>query len=351
MLRLRSVHIRQLISLSLSLFFYLCMLPTISSAPARAKSAAPKENLPLQEQRPQSPNIPTPAPGSVYRQTNFISDIPGFAFIQDPLLVNPWGITTRGTSPFWVANNGTSTTQLIRGDVSGSPVVLNTSPQTITIPGGLPTGAVSNTTSDFVVTPPVGSPAPALFIFDSITGNINAWIAALGNTTKIVASQPGHVYTGLAIGSNSGGNRLYAADFANGAIDGFNGTFTLTTTTGGFVDATIPTAPGNTYHPFNITNLGGSLYVMYAKVDPMTGRSQAGAGNGFARKFSTDGVRDPLFVINNGPLNAPWGATIAAASFGIFGGALLVGNFGEGGASINAFNPSTGAFLGTLNNE
>ena len=125
-----------------------------------------------QQQLP--PNIPTPAPGSVYRQTNFISDIAGFAFVQDPLLVNPWGITTRGTSPFWVANNGTNTTQLIRGDVSGSPVVLNASPQTITIPGGLPTGAVSNSTSDFVVTPPVGSPAPALFIFDSITGNINA---------------------------------------------------------------------------------------------------------------------------------------------------------------------------------
>ena len=59
---------------------------------------------PVTAQEPQgpviTPNIPTPAPGSVYRQTNFISDIPGFAFIQDPLLVNPWGITTRGTSPF-----------------------------------------------------------------------------------------------------------------------------------------------------------------------------------------------------------------------------------------------------------
>src|SRR5437762_4433148 len=127
---------------------------------------------PVTAQEPQgpviTPNIPTPAPGSVYRQTNFISDIAGFAFVQDPLLVNPWGITTRGTSPFWVANNGTSTTQLIRGDVSGSPVVLNTSPQTVTIPGGLPTGVVGNSTIDFQITPPGGgSPAAANFIFDS----------------------------------------------------------------------------------------------------------------------------------------------------------------------------------------
>src|SRR5207248_5521368 len=53
----------------------------------------------------------------------------------------------------------------------------------------------------------------------------------------------------------------------------------------------------------------------------------------------------------NGALNSPWGAVIAPASFGIFGGALLVGNFGEGNPSIHAFNPTTGAFLGTLQNE
>src|SRR4030095_15423132 len=31
--------------------------------------------------------------------------------------------------------------------------------------------------------------------------------------------------------------------------------------------------------------------------------------------------------------------------------ALLFGNFGEGNPSIHAFNPTTGAFLGTLQNE
>jgi uncharacterized protein (TIGR03118 family) len=117
------------------------------------------------------------------------------------------------------------------------------------------------------------------------------------------------------------------------------------------VDPTIPTVAGNTYHPFNIEAIGGSLYVMYAKVDPMTGLDEEGVGNGFVRRFNANGVRDLTFGINNGALNSPWGVTIAPAPFGIFGGALLVGNFGEGNPSIHAYNPTTGAFLGTLQDE
>jgi uncharacterized protein (TIGR03118 family) len=261
--------------------------------------------------------------------------------------VNPWGITVRGTSPFWVANNGTSTTQLIRGDVAGAPFVLNASPQTINIPGGLPTGTVGNSTTDFQITPPGGgTPAASLFIFDSITGNITAWNGSSGASAQNVVSMPGHVWTGLAIGSNAGGNRLYAADFANNHIDVFNGAFTATTVTGGFIDATIPAG----YAPFNIQNLGGSLYVTYAKFG-MDGRDEEGVGHGYVRKFNTDGVRDLTFAINTGALNSPWGLAIAPASFGIFGGSLLVGNFGEGNPSIHSYNPSTGAFLGTLQNE
>jgi uncharacterized protein (TIGR03118 family) len=198
------------------------------------------------------------------------------------------------------------------------------------------------------------SSCPAAFIFSSITGNIVGWNPSAGpnsTTGVIAASHPGRVYTGLANGSNSGGNRLYAADFANGNIDVYDDNYALTTTTGGFVDPTIPTTAGNTFHPFNIQNIGGQLYVMYAKVDPMTGRDVDGVGNGFVRRFNTDGVRDLTFGIDNGPLNSPWGVAIAPASFGIFGGALLIGNFGEGNPSIHAFNPTTGAFLGVVQNE
>ena len=293
------------------------------------------------------PLVPVIPPGSAYRQTNFVSDVPGVAFVLDPLLVNPWGIALSNSSPFWIANNGTSTTQLVRGDVGGAPVVLNPSLQTVTIPGGLPTGAVRNSTSDFQITPMGGgSPAAAAFIFDSETGNIVAWNGASGTTAQNVVANAGHNYTGLAIGSNAGGNRLYAADLINNHIDVFDGTFTPTTVTGGFIDPTIPAD----YHVFNIQNLGGSLYVTYAQVDPMSGEEINGPGLGYVRKFDTDGVRDTAFAINNGPLDAPWGMTIAPASFGIFGGTLLVGNFSDNGI-INAFNPTSGAFLGTLQNE
>jgi uncharacterized protein (TIGR03118 family) len=267
------------------------------------------------------------------------------------LLVNPWGISATASSPFWVANNGTSTTQLIRAS-SGSPVVLNASPQTITIPDGLPTGTVSNPFTDFLVTPPMGVPAKANFIFASETGNIIAWQPALGNTAQIVASHADRVYKGLAIGTNGGGNRLYAADFLNGNIDVYDGTFALTTVSGGFVDPTIPSTPGNTFHPFNIQAIGSSIYVMYAKVGT-DGEEEDGLGNGFVRRFNTDGVRDLTFGINNGPLNSPWGCVIAPGSgnFGLYSGDLLIGNFGEGNPSIHAFSATTGAFLGTLQNE
>jgi len=292
--------------------------------------------------------VPPIAPGSAYRLRTLLSDVPGLAPIQDPFLVNPWGLTVRATSPFWVVNNGTNTTQLIKGDVSGAPVVLNPSPQTVNMPSGvgLPTGVVSNSAPDFQITPPAGgAAAPANFIFDTMTGNITAWNGASGTAAQIVVSMPGHVLTGLAIGANGGGNRIYAADFANNHIDVFTGTFAPTTVASGFLDPTIPAG----FSPFNIQNLGGSLYVAYAKVG-INGPA-SGVGNGFVRKFDTDGKRDLNFGIDNGELNAPWGLTSAPNSFGIFGGALLVGNFGEGNPSIHAYNPTNGAFLGTLKDE
>ena len=130
---------RKFFGVALTLLLAFAFLPGLP-APTRARVVA----APAAQGRRGDPQVPVIAPGSAYRQTNFISDIPGLAPLLDPLLVNCWGITVRGTSPFWIVNNGTSTTQLVRGDVGGAPVVLNPNPQTITIPGGLPTGAVGN---------------------------------------------------------------------------------------------------------------------------------------------------------------------------------------------------------------
>src|SRR5947209_6139117 len=78
-----------------------------------------------------------------YQQTNLVSDLPGVAAVTDPHLINPWGISLSSTSPFWVADNGTSVSTLYDGQ--GHPI-----PLVVTIPppaGGtvaLPTGTVYN---------------------------------------------------------------------------------------------------------------------------------------------------------------------------------------------------------------
>jgi uncharacterized protein (TIGR03118 family) len=276
-----------------------------------------------------------------YRQTNLVSDLPGFAQIQDPLLVNPWGIALSATSPFWVANNVSSTSTLYGGDVGGSPFTKNA--LNVSIPGALPTGTVfSGSSTDFAFTAG-GSTGPARFIFASISGNITAWKGGL-TSAVVVAHQDNHVYTGLAIGNNGTANFLYAANFSQKKIDVYDKNFASTTLAGNFTDPTLPAD----YTPFNIQNLGGKLYVEYAKVDPVTFEDQAGPGNGYVSVFDTNG-NFLSRLVSNGPLNSPWGAAIAPAGFGAFPGALLVGNFGDG--RINAFNPTTGAFLGTLNDE
>ena len=45
-------------------------------------------------------------------------------------------------------------------------------------------------------------------------------------------------------------------------------------------------------------------------------------------------------------MNAPWGLVLAPASFGAFGGDLLVGNFGD--ITINAYDPTNFALKGQL---
>jgi uncharacterized protein (TIGR03118 family) len=53
-------------------------------------------------------------------------------------------------------------------------------------------------------------------------------------------------------------------------------------------------------------------------------------------------------VAQHGQLNAPWGLALAPATFGRYGGDLLVGNFGNG--EINAYEETDAGFehRGTL---
>ena len=53
-------------------------------------------------------------------------------------------------------------------------------------------------------------------------------------------------------------------------------------------------------------------------------------------------------LITGGRLASPWGIALAPSSFGQFGGDLLVGNFSFAHSEINAFDPITGAWIGTI---
>ncbi len=116
---------------------------------------------------------------------------------------------------------------------------------------------------------------------------------------------------------------------------------------GSFVDAQLPAG----YVPFNIWPLtvGGttSLYVAYTLQDATKKNyaTTAAPGVGYVDKFDVNGVLLGR-VAGGGVLNAPWGLAIGPPNFGAFAGMLLVGNFGDG--RINAFNPTTGASLGPI---
>ena len=190
-----------------------------------------------------------------------------------------------------------------------------------------------------------------MFIFATEDGTIAGWNASVNATSAVRVldntSYPtgGADFTGLTLANNGTANYLYAADFATGKIDVFDSHFAPAALAGTFTD------PGGDlagYAPFNIQNLGGRLYVTYAKQDSSHRNQVTGAGNGFVDVFDYNG----LFIkrlASQGTLNAPWGLTLTPPSFGSYPNDLLVGNFGDG--IINVFDPASGNFLGQLVNN
>ncbi|MDB5821188.1 MAG: hypothetical protein JWQ11_4828, partial [Rhizobacter sp.] len=67
---------------------------------------------------------------------------------------------------------------------------------------------------------------------------------------------------------------------------------------------------------------------------------------GLVDVFDAQGTLLAHLIPAGGALDAPWGFAMAPSGFGRFAGMLLVGNFGDG--RINAYDPVTGAFQGTL---
>jgi uncharacterized protein (TIGR03118 family) len=270
------------------------------------------------------------------------SDVPGLALVTDPNLVNPWGIAFSPTGPFWFADNGSGVSDLLDG--SGLPVPLVVAVPSAVSSGSTPTGTVFNGGAGFVVSEN-GDSAPSRFLFAGEDGTISGWTSVIDPARAILAidnSSSGAVYTGLALAADSTGQSfLYAADFGRDTIDVFDQNFRPILIPGSFQDSNLPDG----YAPFNIQNINNLLVVTYAQRDENGREDDPGAGHGFIDVYNTDGSLIMRFA-SQGALDSPWGLALAPADFGAFGGALLVGNNGDG--HINAYDPGTGTFLGQL---
>lgn len=276
-----------------------------------------------------------------YVQTNLVSDLSTVGAVTvDPNLTNPWGMSFSSTSPYWISNQASGTSTLYNGAGAKTAITVTVGPSTPT-PAG-PTGQVQNSAGagNFVV-----NGTAASFIFDTLNGTIAGWnnVPSGNMTATTVATTPGAVYTGLALANNGSGNFLYAANFTTGGgINVFNSSFAPTTLTGNFSDSSLPAG----YAPYNIQLIGNSLYVEYAEVGTTPGSAARGTGLGVVDVYDLNGNLIQRLIGTGSALNAPWGIVIAPAGFGQFSNDLLVGNFGNG--QINAFDPTTGSFLGTL---
>jgi uncharacterized protein (TIGR03118 family) len=213
-----------------------------------------------------------------YKQTNLISNIPGMAVATDPNLVNPWGISRSSGSPWWVSDNGQGVSTLYTGAGAINPLV-------VTIPAadsgsGTPTGTIFNGSQDFQLAPG----KPALFLFVTEDGTLSGWNPGVQPTSAVIKvnTHGASVFKGMAVATVAdragSANYLYVADFKKGRIRVYDTNFSPISMRGdAFRDERVPKG----FAPFNIQNIGGNLYVAFAKQDSAKHDEVAGAGLGW----------------------------------------------------------------------
>jgi len=280
-----------------------------------------------------------------YQLTNLSSNQVKQAAHTDPLLVNGWGLVHGPGMAWWVSDNNSGWSTLYDGGgkpITGLRVLIPTGGNGPSSPNGLngpgsPTGVVFNATAQ-----PNGSNEfqvrgwASVFLFATLDGTISGW-APLSNFNEAILavdnSSKGSVYTGLAITNKPSGNFLYAADLAHNRVDVFNAEFKHVKS---FTDNTLPAG----FAPFGIQDINGLVYVTFA--------STSGGIGGFVDQFTEDGeLVNGKPLIHGAPLNQPWGIAAAPANFGPLSNTLLISNNTNSG-TINAFDGTTGAFVGVL---
>ena len=300
--------------------------------------------------------LPAVTQAQHYKQTNLVSDIMGMAPVHDPNLVNPWGLARSSGGPWWIGNNNSGTSTLYDGSGNPFPPPPN-GPLVVTVPPpkgspagtqSTPTGVVFNgSPTDFLIAPGKS----AVFIFATEDGTISGWNPGVDvlNAKLMVDNSDnggadGAVYKGATTAEMDGKRFLYVTNFRSGKVEVYNTNFKrVHLSEEAFDDEGIPRG----FAPFNVQNIGGSLFVTYAKQNGARHDDVAGDGNGFVRIFTPSGKH--IGHLEHGPwLNSPWGAVWTTRDFGEFSNAILIGNFGSG--KIAAFNGFTHKFIGFVKN-
>jgi len=277
--------------------------------------------------------LPASARAASFGVTGLVTDdqTANPAQITDAQLVNPWGVSYTPTGPFWVSDNGTGVATIYT--VTPGTDATSKNGLAVSILGaGNVTGQAHNGSG--------GQFNDDVFLFANEDGTISGWRAALGSTAEVLQLNPDARYKGTALGVTGGNAYLYSANSVQARIDVLKGSSGAPDLPGSFLDPNLPAG----YAPFNVQNLGDTLFVAYTAVD-QNGDEIGGPGHGIVDAFDLQGnlLRR---VATGGDLNAPWGLAIAPGSFGTLAGSLLVGNFGDG--RIHAFDPQTGTPLGAL---
>ena len=279
-----------------------------------------------------------------YKQANLVSDSQGMAPVIDSNLVNPWGICIIPGDPFWISDNasaaGVTSLYTKSGAMMGSFVI---APPKGSSNPATPTGCVGNANGGFGL-----GGTSSMFIFDTEDGTISGWtggassILAVDNSLNPSAAL-GAVYKGLALLTTTQASMLLATNFRSGKVEVYDSSFRPITLSGDFTDPNPPAIPAGSnsagyaafgVHVLNINNAPMVLVTFALQDTPMHDPLHI-AGSGFVDLFDQNGnfVRR---IADDSHLNAPWGATIAPAKFGVFQGNLLVGNFGDG--TISAYD-------------